>query len=122
PAAVLLGGGAGAAAAPARPGDGDEALPQRGWRRLLLYEARPVAAARLDRDVLDRARLRQRDRLPDGAGPGLAALGGEPRLHRPKPVVRALRRYRPARLRALRPGPGEGRDLRASAGVRVGGP
>ena len=32
----------------------------------------------------------------------VAALGGQPRLHRPEPVVRALRRRRPARLPALR--------------------
>ncbi len=33
----------------------------------------------------------------------VAALGRQPRLHRPEPVVRALRRRRPARLPALRP-------------------
>ena len=32
----------------------------------------------------------------------VAALGHQPRLHRPQPVVRALRRRRPARLPALR--------------------
>ena len=41
--------------------------------------------------------------FPDGAGPRVAALGGQPRLHRPQPVVRALRRRRSPRLPALRP-------------------
>ena len=44
----------------------------------------------LDRDVLDRARVGQRDRLPDHSGPSGIALGREPRLHRPEPVVRAM--------------------------------
>ena len=56
--------------------------------------------------------LRQRHRLSDGAGPGLAALGGQPRLHRPQPLVRALRRRRPAGLPALRPRSGARGDLR----------
>ena len=64
----------------------------------------PDAAAGLDRDVHDRARLGQRHRLPDRPGPRVAALGHQPRLHRPEPVVRALRRRGPARLPALRPG------------------
>ena len=38
----------------------------------------------------------------------VAALGGQPRLHRPEPLVRALRRRRPPRLPALRPRPREG--------------
>ena len=38
----------------------------------------------------------------------VAALGGQPRLHRPQPVVRALRRRGPARLPALRPRSREG--------------
>jgi len=83
--------------------------------RLLLHEARAVAAAAVARDLLHRARLGQRHRLPDGAGPTLPSLGREPRLHRPEPVVRALRRHRPARLPALRPRPDAGRDLRAGA-------
>ena len=62
-------------------------------------EPRPA----VDRDLRDRARLGQRDRLPDRAGSGVAALAGQPRLHRPQPLVRALRRRRPARLPALRP-------------------
>ena len=50
PAAVLRRRRAGAAAAPRRPRDGDEALSERGGRRVLLHEARAVAAARVDRD------------------------------------------------------------------------
>ena len=38
----------------------------------------------------------------------VAPLGGQSRLHRPEPVVRAVRRRGPARLRPLRPRPGEG--------------
>ena len=34
--------------------------------------------------------------FPDRAGSAVAALADQPRLHRPQPVVRALRRYRPA--------------------------
>ena len=49
-----------------------------------------------------RAQVGKRDRLPDGAGPRLAALGRQPRLHRPQSVVRALRRRRSPRLPALR--------------------
>ena len=101
-ASVLRRRRAGAAAAPARSGDGDEALPARRGGRVLLHEARAVAAPRLDRDLLDRARLGERHRLPDDPGPGVAALGDQPRLHRPQPVVRALRRRRPPRLPALR--------------------
>ena len=48
------------------------------------------------------ARLRERHRLPDDPGPGLAAVGRQPRLHRSQSLVRALRRRRPARLPALR--------------------
>ena len=72
-------------------------------RQVLLHEARAVAAARVARDLRDRARVGQRHRFPDGAGPGLAALGGQPRMHRPEPVVRPLRRHRPPGLPALRP-------------------
>ena len=56
---------AGAAAAHPRSRDGDEALSARRGGRVLLHEARAVAASRLDRDLLDRPRLRQRHRLPD---------------------------------------------------------
>ena len=56
----------------------------------------------MDRDLRDRARVGQRDRLPDDPGPRVAALGRQPRLHRPQPVVRALRRRRSPRLPALR--------------------
>ena len=66
----------------------------------------PESAPGVDRDLRDHARLRQRDRLPDRAGPAVAAVGRQPRLHRPEPVVRALRRRRPAGLPALRPRPG----------------
>ena len=76
--------------------------PERRRGRVLLHEARADAAARLDRDLLDRARVGQRHRLPDGAGPRVAAVARQPRLHRPEPVVRALRRRRSARLPALR--------------------
>ena len=42
-----------------------------------------------DRDRRHRARLGQRHRLPDGAGPAVADVVHQPRLHRPQPVVRA---------------------------------
>ena len=62
----------------------------------------------------------QRHRLPDDPGPAVAPLGRQPRLHRPQPVVRALRRRRPARLRPLRPRSGQGRrrPCRSSACAR----
>ena len=71
---------------------------------VLLHEARAVSP-RPDwiETCADRARLGQRDRLPDRPGPAVAALGGQPRLHRPQPVVRPLRRRGPPRLPALRP-------------------
>ena len=47
----------------------------------------------------------------------VAAVGDQPRLHRPQPVVRALRRRGPARLPALRPRPGEGRGRAVRAGA-----
>ena len=79
-----------AAAAPARPRHGDEALPARRRRRLLLHEARARRRGRRWIETLpDRARVGQRHRLPDDPGPARAALGGEPRLHRSQPVVRA---------------------------------
>ena len=40
------------------PRDGDEALSARRGRRVLLHEARADAAAGVDRDLLDRPRLR----------------------------------------------------------------
>ena len=49
----------------------------------------------------------------------VAPVGGQPRLHRPEPVVRALRRRRPARLPPLRPRSRAGRRLRAGAGGRA---
>ena len=49
----------------------------------------PTPAAAVDCDLLDRARLRRRDRLPDDPGPRRAAVGDQPRVHRPQPVVRA---------------------------------
>ena len=82
---------------------------------VLLHEARAVTPAGLDRDLRHRARLRQRDRLPDRAGSALAPLGGQPRLHRPEPVVRPLRRRRPSRLPALRPRSREGHAFRQGA-------
>ena len=45
----------------------------------------------------------------------VAALGRQPRLHRPEPVVRPLRRRGPPRLPALRPRPGARRRLRQGA-------
>ena len=48
----------------------------------------PVAAARVDAHLRDRARVRQRHRLPRRRGRRVAALGHQPRLHRPEPVVR----------------------------------
>src|SRR5581483_101263 len=96
-----------------RPRDGDEAVPERRRGSVLLHEAGPVAAAALDRALLDRTRVRQRDRLPDDPGPPLPPLGRQPRLHRPEPVVRPLRRRRPARLPPLRPRPRPARGIRA---------
>ena len=58
PAAVLRRRRPRAAAAPRGSGDGDEALSPRRRRRVLLHEARAVAAPRLDRDLRDRARRR----------------------------------------------------------------
>ena len=110
------------AAAPARSGDGDEALSQRRRRRVLLHEAHALAAARLAPDVRDRARLRQRHRLSGDRRPCVAALGGQSRLHRPEPLVRALRRHRSAGLSALRSRPGPGRDVRARARGGAAGP
>ena len=112
PAPVLRGRRARAPAASPRPRDGDEALPERRGRRVLLHEARADAAAGVDRDLLDRARLGQRHRFPDDSGPGVAAVGGQPRLHRPEPVVRPLRRRRSARLPALRSRSRRGRHVR----------
>ncbi len=119
PSAVLRRRGARAAAARVGPRHGDETLSQRRCRRVLLHEANAVAAARVARDVLDRARVRQRDRLPDGAGHRLAAVGGESRLHRPQPMVRALRRRRPPRLSAFRSRSRARRDVRRRARDRV---
>ena len=53
-------------------------------------------------DLLHRARLGQHHRLSRHPGSAVAALGGQPRLHRPESMVRAVRRCRPARLSALR--------------------
>ena len=75
----------------------------------------PLAAPRVARDLRDRAQVGERDRLSDGPGPRLAALGGEPRLHRPQPVVCPLRRHRPAGLSALRSRSRAGRAVRARA-------
>ena len=87
----------------ARSRDGDEALSRTAPTGKCFFMKRaPDAAAGLDRDLRDRARLGQRHRFPDGAGPRVAALGRQPRLHRPQPVVRALRRRRSPRLPALR--------------------
>ena len=69
----------------------------------------PSPRPAVDRDVRHRARLRQRHRFSDHPGPRVAALGDQPRMHRPEPLVRALRRRRPPRLPALRPRPREGR-------------
>ena len=83
-----------------------------------LHEARPGSAPGMGRDLPHRARVRQRDRFPRGPGSRVAALGRQPRLHRPEPLVCALRRHPAARLPALRPGPGHGRApgaLRARA-------
>ena len=43
--------------------------------RVLLHEARAVAAARLDRHLRDRSRLRQRHRLPDHPGSARRCCG-----------------------------------------------
>ena len=108
-----------AAAASPRSRDGDEALPARRRGPVLLHEARADAAARLDRDLLDRAWLGQRHRFPDDPGSCRAALGRQPRLHRSESVVRALRRCRSARLSALRSRSGRGRHLRPRARDRA---
>src|SRR5436190_1234524 len=100
--ALLRGGGPRAAAAHPRSRDGDEALPARRRRRLLLHEAGAVAASRLDPDLLDPSRFGQRDRLSHDPGHGGVTVGHQSRVHRPEPVVRALRRCRPARLPAFR--------------------
>src|SRR5262249_9077004 len=75
PAALLRGDGARPAPTPPRPRDGraDAGVP-------------PALA----RALLHRARRGERRRSPRGAGPALASLDREPRLHRPEPVVRAL--------------------------------
>ena len=49
--------------------------PNGAGRRVLLHEARAHAAAGVDRDLLDRARVRQRDRLPDDPGPARRCSG-----------------------------------------------
>ncbi len=53
-------------------GDGDETLSVRRGRRILLHETRPVAAPRLDCDLHNPARLRQRHRLSDDRRPAVA--------------------------------------------------
>ncbi len=107
-----------AAAARARSRDGDEALPARRLRRVLLHEARADAAAGVDRDLPDRSRQRERHRLSDDSGPRGAAVGDQPRVHRPEPVVRDLRRRRSARLPAFRSRPRRRRRLRPRASRR----
>ena len=87
--------------------------------QVLLHEARALPPPGLDLALLDRALVRERHRLPDHPGPPRAPLGREPRMHRPEPVVRAVRRRRPARLPALRPRPGSGRDVREGARERA---
>ena len=54
------------------------------------------------RDLLDRARVGQRHRLSDDSGSRVAAVGGQSRLHRSEPVVRAVRRRRSPGLPAFR--------------------
>ena len=54
------------------------------------------------RTCRDRPRIGQRHRLSGHRRPAVAALGDQSRLHRPEPVVRALRRRRSAGLPALR--------------------
>ena len=110
-----------AAAPPARPGDGDERYPHGADGEFFFMKRAPEPAAGVDRDLLHRARVRQRDRLPDDPGPARAAVGGQPRLHRPQPVVRALRRRGPPGLRALRPRPREGHAAGPFARVLRGG-
>ena len=56
---------------------------------------------------------RQRHRLSDDPGSRRAAVGDQPRLHRPEPVVRALRRRRSAGLPALRSRSRRRRHVRA---------
>ena len=120
PAAVLRRRLARPAAASARPRDGDEALPQRHSRQVLLHEAHAVRRSRSgSRPVRSVHKSASRDRVSHGAGPRLAALGGEPRLHRPQPVVRALRRHRPAGLPAFRSRSRAGRAVRAGARDRA---
>ena len=90
-----------------RPAHGPQALRQRCRGRLLLPEARPRLAARLDRD-------RRAGRSPPGrtaeevvaARRGLAGLGRQPRLPRPQPAPRPRRGPRPSRRAARRPRPG----------------
>ena len=110
---VLRGGLAGAPAPHQGARDGDEAIPARRARRVLLHEANAVAAARVAEDLPDRARLGQHHRFPDDSGCRRAAVGRQSRMHRPQPVVRAMRRRRSARLFSFRSRSGAGSAVRA---------
>ncbi len=96
-----------------------EALSARRHRRLLLYEARAVAASALDPHLLDRAQLRQLDRLRRRRRPGVAALAHQPRLHRSQPMVLAVRRSRPPDVPPLRPRSHARRNVRRRARSRA---
>ena len=72
---------------------------------LFFMKRAPTPRPDVDRDLRHHARLGQRHRLPDDPGPAVAALGHQPRLHRPQPLVCALRRRRSPRLPPLRPRP-----------------
>ena len=109
-----------AAAAPARPRDGDEALPARRGRGVLLHEARADAAAgRGSRPARSSTSRATSSTSRSSRTCAVAAVGRQPRLHRPEPVVRAVRRRRPPGLPALRPRPGPRRDVRAGARGRA---
>ncbi|CAA9379448.1 MAG: ATP-dependent DNA ligase, partial [uncultured Gemmatimonadetes bacterium] len=115
PAALLRRRFAVPAAAPGGSRHGDEALSQRLERQVLLHEAHARERAFVAEDLLHRARVGERHRLSGGQQPGVAAVAGEPGVHRPEPLVLPLRRHQSAGLPALRPGPGARRRLRPSA-------
>ena len=121
--------GAGAAAAP--PSTAAMVMkryPDGADGRVLLHEARADAAARRgSRPARSSTRSGNVIDFPMIQDLAVAALGRQPRLHRPEPVVRALRRRRSSGLSALRPrsrfprqptpnacGDGAGRSRRAA--------
>ena len=109
------------AAPSSRSRHGDEALSQRDPRQVLLHEAHAFTPAGMDRDLRDPPWVGEPHRLPHGPGSRLAALAGEPRLHRPQSVVRPLRRRRSARLPPFRSRSRRRGGVRPGAGGRARG-